>query len=277
MFNKIASLGLFRIDCLAAIFSLFVISGCIVTAHSNDSVEAAVSPNTIITLTDQNRDMRIKGEGLFVRSYISIGHTNTVTLSPRNKRYYGSRGLTYSGAWDGERGINRAIVNEGQQHFCSEYEALFWLSHGWNNSSGIDLVYTQDGLAVGYVETVQRRQINIDVWQVYINGKKPESLKGASPKKISVLHNADVVAPESYYSSYKPHMPSTINGVVYSGRALDMLTELKYISTQNIETVLKHGKKRAFEDAYIYDDTDETGKGIRIVVDSAGMVMDVYP
>ena len=53
----------------------------------------------------------------------------------------------------------------------------------------MDWVYTPDGLVLGYGLTPSRRQVNIDVYQVLLGGKKPLQLRGAKPDAITVVGN----------------------------------------------------------------------------------------
>jgi hypothetical protein len=54
---------------------------------------------------------------------------------------------------------------------------LFQLEH---------LVYRNDGLAVGWMLVPARRQLDVEVWQIYVNGKKPGRLPGARDDLIDV-------------------------------------------------------------------------------------------
>ena len=47
-------------------------------------------------------------------------------------------------------------------------------------------VWTDDGLVVGWMIVPLRKQLNVDVWQVYVNGKKPERMPGSQNDKIIV-------------------------------------------------------------------------------------------
>jgi hypothetical protein len=51
----------------------------------------------------------------------------------------------------------------------------------------MDWVYSEDGLVVGFGRNSARRQINIDLWQILLNGKKPESLTGTGRERIRII------------------------------------------------------------------------------------------
>lgn len=71
---------------------------------------------------------------------------------------------------------------EGQQHFDTVAEAMSWIEEQqWQ-----PLVWTNSGLVVGWGKTPARKQLNVDVWQVYVDGKKPTTLPGADDTAIVV-------------------------------------------------------------------------------------------
>jgi hypothetical protein len=115
---------------------------------------------------------------------------------PRAERWYGSLGLYYPGPgdhWKEHNGITRGVVEEGQQHFKTVEESLKWVrSRTWQ-----PYVYRDDGLMIGWSKTLPRRQLNVEVWQLYVDGKKPQRLPGSNNKKIIVTYTK----PESVYSS----------------------------------------------------------------------------
>ena len=96
-------------------------------------------------------------------------------MSPRNERWYGSLGLIYPGPgshWlPKHEGISRGVLEEGQQNFKNMEEAMIWLN---KQKDIFPLVYSDDGLVVSYAKYLPREQLTVDVWQILINGKKPE-------------------------------------------------------------------------------------------------------
>ncbi|MBA3480990.1 MAG: hypothetical protein H0T51_04150 [Pirellulales bacterium] len=123
------------------------------------------------------------GQGLR-RDYSWDGATRSVEMWPREKRWYGSLGLYYPGPgnhWRNHKGISRGVVQEGQQHFVTIAKATTWLKEQkWQ-----PLVWNNSGLVVGWSKTPERQQLNVDVWQLYIDGKKPTKLPGANDKAIT--------------------------------------------------------------------------------------------
>ncbi len=124
------------------------------------------------------------GKGL-KRSYTWEGETRSVEMWPRRERWYGSLGLYFPGPgnhWKPHNGIARGVVEEGQQHFKTVDEALKWIAE----QKWWPLVYRSDGLLVGWGKNLSRQQLNVDVWQIVIDGKKPTKLPGSHDDKIIV-------------------------------------------------------------------------------------------
>ncbi len=127
----------------------------------------------------------VAGEGLF-RSYTWEGETRSVCLIPREKRWYGSLGAYYPGPgrhWRIHNGITRGVLQEGQQHFRTVDEAMAWLreQRGYH-----PLVHRNDGLVVVFGKVAEREQLNVEVWQIFIGGKKPAELQGSADARITV-------------------------------------------------------------------------------------------
>lgn len=103
---------------------------------------------------------------------------------PRQERWYGSLGLYYPGPgnhWKSHNGITRGVLGEGQQHFKTVEETLAWISE---QKRWMPFVYRNDGLVVGWRKVPPRKQLNVEVWQIYINGEKPMALPGSEDDKI---------------------------------------------------------------------------------------------
>lgn len=149
--------------------------------------ETVMSPGMRIHATTPEGEMVVTAVDQLTRSYTWEGATRSVEMSPRTERWYGSLGLYFPGPgdhWKEHKGITRGVTEEGQQHFKSADEALEWIrSRKW-----MAYVYRDDGLAVGWSKTLPRKQLNVEVWQIMINGKKPAQLPGSQNEKILVTH-----------------------------------------------------------------------------------------
>ncbi|MEO7677303.1 MAG: hypothetical protein ABIV39_11125, partial [Verrucomicrobiota bacterium] len=99
----------------------------------------------------------------------------------------GSLGIYYPGPgehWKSNKGITRGVLDEGVLWFKTVDDALNWIKRA--RSTGVDYVFTDDGLLIGFGKTPARKQLNVDVWQIMIAGEKPRSLPGSKNDLVSV-------------------------------------------------------------------------------------------
>lgn len=147
--------------------------------------EVVMTRGMVIKATTPAGFIEIIAKRGFKREYKWDECEKSVTLWPRHERFHGSLGIYYPGPgitwWIPCDGLQRALVDEGQQHFASEHEALAFL-----DDRALDFVYRNDGLAVGWGMLPGRSAIVVEVWQVLINDQKPDSLQGAEDDKIRV-------------------------------------------------------------------------------------------
>ena len=98
----------------------------------------------------------------------------------------GSLGIYYPGPgntwWFSCGGVKRAVVQEGIQDFANEEAIQTWLEE----QDWIHPVHNNHGLVVGWGKTELRDQINVEVWQLLIQGKKPGRLQGSQDSLITV-------------------------------------------------------------------------------------------
>ena len=162
-----------------------VLASC--TAPSR-RLELVLTTGMTITATTSTGTILISSGPELNRTYTWEGASRSATLWPRAERWYGSLGAYYPGPgehWPEHNGITRGVLQEGQQHFASEQEATDWLR---KQSGYYPTVYRDDGLVVSFCKTVARRQINVEVWQILIDGVKPQTLPGSDNSKISVTN-----------------------------------------------------------------------------------------
>ena len=143
--------------------------------------EIVMPPNTTITATTKEGTITIKsGKGL-KRYYTWDGATRSVVMWPRPERWYGSFGLYYPGPgshWASNHGVTRGVLQEGRQSFNTQEEAEAWLKKNW-----LPCVYNDSGLVVCFGKSPARKQINVDVWQIYIGGKIPSQYQESAEDK----------------------------------------------------------------------------------------------
>ena len=168
------------------LLSLTVCVACDGEVVSEDVESVMDTRMRIVAETELGRIEVVAKDGT-LREYKWDGCDKEVRLWPRTERWMGSMGLYYPGpgrTWlFGCEGVSRAVLNEGQMHFGDEEEALLWLG---TVGSTPPSVYSSDGLVVAWGISPGRGQINVDVWRIYIDGRRPTALPGAADEKIMV-------------------------------------------------------------------------------------------
>lgn len=154
---------------------------------AGDKMELVLSEgDTIVATTGAGKIEILAGAGL-KRSYTWEGATRTAKLLPREERWNGSFGAYFPGPgehWRNHNGITRGVLQEGQQHFKDKKAALDWLA---TRQKWYPTVFTNSGLAVSFGKVAERRQINVEVWQIMIEGKPPKGLRGANDTKVQFV------------------------------------------------------------------------------------------
>ena len=161
---------------------------------NSQHTEVVMTPGMKITATTSAGIITITAREDFVRSYTWEGATRSVEMEPREERWYGSLGLYYAGPgdhWDVHNGITRGVLEEGQQHFKTLQEAIHWLHSNVDKSC----VFKDDGLVVGWSKNPGRKQLNVDVWQLYVQGKRPTRLPGSQNARIRITYVQTEISP----------------------------------------------------------------------------------
>ena len=146
--------------------------------------ELAMEPGMIIEATNKNGTVIIEYISPLERRYKWGRYDEKRTLIPRKERF---RGLL--GAYDPASTFlisygPRIVADDSQRHFQNMEEVNAKL---YESSAVMDWVYTDDGLVVGFSKDPTSKAVNIDVYQYYINGKKPTELKGSRPENIKII------------------------------------------------------------------------------------------
>jgi hypothetical protein len=162
-----------------------------VSRAPSDKLELVMAEGDRITATTSTGTVEIlAGKGL-KRTYTWEGSSRSATLWPRTERLYGSMGAYFPGPgqhWKEHHGITRGVLGEGQQHFKSRDEALAWIK---GRSRDLATVHSKNGLVVSFGKVPDRKQINVEVWQIFIDGKAPNDLPGASSGKLHIQRGKD--------------------------------------------------------------------------------------
>lgn len=171
--------------CIAVIVAFLAVNRLSTPESRPPYIELVLPEQTRLTVdTDAGSITLISDKGL-ERRYAWGNCELKTRLIPRSTRWYGSLGgynpasgldphILFSFACDG---ISRPVVGEGQIHFETMDAAEYWISR--YNSSRSPSVWSSDGVLLKWSLTPQRDQLNIDLWQICIAGRKPSALKGS--------------------------------------------------------------------------------------------------
>ena len=154
-----------------------------------------LSPMTqLVAHTPEGEITIASGHGL-LRTYSWEGATRSLELIPPSRDLYGEQHFhTRHDSPDGERtpaydwqefrGIVRGEAWESEQHFQTLNEAEAWLQK--ENDPALPLVWTNDGLVVGWSKRVDYKALTVVVHQIFVNGRKPTQLAGSQDSLVSV-------------------------------------------------------------------------------------------
>ena len=96
--------------------------------------------------------------------------------------------------WKEHDGIKRFVVDEGQRYFTNTTTAIQWIQ---KKGRHLSYVHNDSGLVVGMKKSLPSPEmkeqgmpgcLSVDVWQIYINGKKPQKLDGSKNNAITVYY-----------------------------------------------------------------------------------------
>ena len=185
-----------KLNFVYAVLCLINLVSCNQNPTSSPATESVLSDGMKITALTPSGKINIEAGKTFARSYSGENWSKSSNLIPRNTRWYGSLGL-YDPAGSFTKG-DRLLIDEGKQFFLTESEALRYMQYisAYNGK----LTYNNNGLVIAYKVVVipnEKPTRNLAVWQFYINGKKPISLRGAVDKNIDVSDGtiADTATP----------------------------------------------------------------------------------
>jgi len=151
--------------------------------------ELVLQPGMSVTAESSAGTITVAADDSLKRTYTWEGASRSVELCPRCERWYGNLGAYYPGPgnhWREHHGITRGVLQEGQQHFENVEEALAWIHKPWHEQRS---VYRDDGLFILFAKIPERRQINVDVIQIMIGGRKPTTMPGSQNDKIKVTNS----------------------------------------------------------------------------------------
>ena len=147
--------------------------------------EAVLHPGETVRATNRFGSVAVAYISPVKRKFEWDGRSRTVALIPRPERFLGELGL-----YDPADCLvivvplcrtPRLVVEEAFHDFDS-YDQLY--AFVYQGSAVMDWVYTSDGFLVGFGRAPGRDQINIEIRQLTVRGKKPEALEGARNSNI---------------------------------------------------------------------------------------------
>ena len=151
------------------------------------SPETVMTPGMEITAQTGNGEIKIRAAANNERFYTWNGGTRSAKLWARKQRWWGSLGIYYPGPgahWKSNGGITRGVLNEGVLWFKTVDDAVSWIKRA--RLTGVDHVFNDNGLLIGFGKVPLRKQVNVDVLQIMIAGEKPLSLPGSKNDLVSI-------------------------------------------------------------------------------------------
>ena len=157
-----------------------------------------MSPGFKVCATNSSGKICILAETKVIRHITFDGVTRSVKMIPRKQRWYGKLGLYFPGSgnhWKNHNGITRGIINEAQLHFSNKEELLNFLNHYYNES---EAVYNDDGLYISWSKSTRPDKkvggyLRLSIYQIMINGRKPDSLPGSKNDNIVLWEVGDIL------------------------------------------------------------------------------------
>jgi hypothetical protein len=222
-----------------------------------------MSPGMRITATTPVGTIAITAVDELTRSFTWDGATRAVEMEPRTTptgHWEANSGIRSAGLgehWRDQHGIRRCDTVESQVHFKAVEDAMNWIKE----EECMPFVYRDDGLVVGWDKDLATRRLGVLVWQILIDGKKPEGLAGSQNDKIVVetvetetsvlvkaVANNDLKAATALFASgADPNMRNSIEVPI-------LLIAVRNGSAPLVEVLLKNGANPNVRDV----DTDTT-------------------
>ena len=161
--------------------------------------EVVLRPGMAVTVRSPLGPVTVSAGAGTERTCSSPGWSQRLRLQSRTDRWCGSLGLTNG---DGVHGP--FVLDEGQIHVQTRIDALRWLTH---QAEYFGARWTRDGLvcAIAGDGLSQPRPQWVEIWQLYVNGRRPRDLPLADDAAFTVtggvvadtarMHERPVAAP----------------------------------------------------------------------------------
>jgi hypothetical protein len=155
--------------------------------------ELVLYDGSVIEARNAGSSVSITAGANLVRTFAWKGCSLESHPSPRRSRWFGSMGVYDPAAYLGGPitkqcdGIFRTVTQEGQIHFDDEEFLREWLRRLPTRPT----VLTNSGLVVSWDFVPSRRQLNVDLWLVCLNGKPATWLAESSDSSVTVKPSGD--------------------------------------------------------------------------------------
>ena len=170
---------------IRAILRGFLLPALLMVVSCSDSktpvAGAVLTPGQYVVAANKFGGVRISYVDAITRRYEWQNNSRVVTMKRRPEPFRGKVGMynpNEGGLFDRKQ---RLLVQEHTINYETEKELYASLYEG---SAVMDWVYTEDGLVVGYGIFPDRDQVNLELFQILLRGKKPTGLRGARPDSI---------------------------------------------------------------------------------------------
>jgi hypothetical protein len=169
---------------VSALIGVMFITSCDIATKEPSVKEAVLARDQSIEAVNKNGKVTISYISSIKRKYEWDGSVKIVKMIPRDERFQDKLGLYQpADSW----GLNpfevRIVAEEAIIDFKSEDAMYAFLSQ---SDDYLDWKYTADGVVVGFGRMPSRKQLNIDLYQFLVGGKKPIEIKGARPDAIRI-------------------------------------------------------------------------------------------
>lgn len=175
------------------VFSILAIALPLLAA-ATPAPELVLQENVTLSASTPSGRISIRAGRKLDRSYLWGRCTLSSDMQVRPSRWFGSLGMydpassflflsTVLPWWFKCDGVSRTVVGEGQIHFQTLAAAEYWLAR---YAAPPHTVWTNDGLLVRWGVVKEREQINVDLWQICILGRRPSQLSGAHDQAITL-------------------------------------------------------------------------------------------
>ncbi len=179
---------------VVAIILCAIYSGCIMNKSDNNfemPKEIVLSDGMRICAKTNNDNLCISSIGKTKRIITWEGKRRPLDLVPRKQRWHGLLGLVSPkqpyNLWQDKDEIIRVIMEEAQINYTSIEKAVDGLEFP-GRPNGYNVVYNDDGLLVIWHKSIlpEQKVLDLMVFQILVNGKKPISLPGSQNDDITV-------------------------------------------------------------------------------------------